>query len=428
MKYQYRVMGLLSLLSVITYLDRVCISVAGPRMQDELHISPSSWGWVTSVFFISYGAFEIPSGALGDRIGARRVLTRIVLWWSAFTALTGAVSNYYALLLVRFCFGAGEAGAFPNASTVIARWIPAEKRGRAWGVFNLSSQMGGAAAPLLVVPFQVRYGWRTSFFVFGSVGLIWAAIWYARFRDSPAEEPGMTQAERDEIGPLLPRVSHSVDWSLLLRSRNLWMLMALTCCFACTYFFFQSWFPTYLVKGLGFQEKDLWLSALPFAIGICGNWLGGTVGDVLVRRFGLTAGRRIAGIAGLGGGAVFMAAAILANSRMATVIFLSLVYFAITFHQISAFSSCLDIGRRRAGTVTGFVNTAAQVGGWTSSISFGYLVERLGSYNLPLIPLVVLLATGALLWLRFDPTQELFTEPPTELRFARRGAITAAQN
>src|SRR5262245_8432634 len=133
MKYQHRVVGLLAILSVITYLDRVCIAVAGPRMQDGLGISTQAWGWVTSVFFLSYSAFEIPTGALGDRIGPRKVLTRIVLWWSAFTSLTGAVSNFSWLLFVRFCFGVGEAGAYPNASTVIGRWVPASARARAWG-------------------------------------------------------------------------------------------------------------------------------------------------------------------------------------------------------------------------------------------------------------------------------------------------------
>jgi ACS family glucarate transporter-like MFS transporter len=126
MKYGHRVVGLLSLLAVITYLDRVCIAVAGPRMQDELHISPQAWGWVTGIFALSYAMFEIPSGAMGDRLGPRRVLTRIVLWWSAFTSLTGAVSNYFLLLLTRFCFGIGEAGAYPNAGAVIGRWIPAQ--------------------------------------------------------------------------------------------------------------------------------------------------------------------------------------------------------------------------------------------------------------------------------------------------------------
>src|ERR1035441_9545053 len=124
MKYQHRVLGMLSLLAVITYLDRVCIAVAGPRMQDALHISPAAWGWALSVFSLSYAVFEIPTGALGDRIGPRKVLTRIVLWWSVFTTITGLVLGFYPLLLVRFLFGAGEAGAFPNGSVAVARWFP----------------------------------------------------------------------------------------------------------------------------------------------------------------------------------------------------------------------------------------------------------------------------------------------------------------
>src|SRR6187549_784634 len=178
MRYQHRVLGMLSLLAAITYLDRVCIAVAGPRMQDALHISPEAWGWVTSAFFLSYSAFEIPTGALGDRIGPRRVLTRIVLWWSAFTSLTGAVSNYYLLLVTRFAFGAGEAGVFPNASIVVSRWYPASQRASMSGVLLMASQIGGAIAPLLVVPIQIRYGWRASFYLFGVLGVLWSAIWY----------------------------------------------------------------------------------------------------------------------------------------------------------------------------------------------------------------------------------------------------------
>jgi len=145
MKYQHRVLGMLSLLAVITYVDRICIGVAGPRMQDDLGISPEAWGWVTSIFFISYRAFEIPTGLLGDRIGPRKVLTRVVLWWSAFTTLTGTVASYPWLLFVRFCFGIGEAGAYPNAGTVIGRWIPAPDRARAWDVVWMTSQIGAAS-------------------------------------------------------------------------------------------------------------------------------------------------------------------------------------------------------------------------------------------------------------------------------------------
>src|SRR6478736_8880828 len=144
MRYRHRVAGFLIFLFAITYIDRVCMSVAGPRIQQDLGIGPVGWGWVTAMFTLSYCLFEIPTGALGDRLGPRRVLTRIVAWWSAFTALTGTVSNYYVLLLVRFCFGAGEAGAYPNASAVIARWIPVARRTRAWGVVWMTSQIGAA--------------------------------------------------------------------------------------------------------------------------------------------------------------------------------------------------------------------------------------------------------------------------------------------
>ena len=253
MKYQHRVLGLLSLLAVITYLDRVCISVAGPRMQDALHISPQAWGWVMSAFFISYSAFEIPAGMLGDRIGPRRVLTRIVLWWSAFTSLTGAVTSYPILLLVRFCFGMGEAGAYPNIGVVVSRWMPANRRARALGVVWMMSQLGGALAPLLVVPIMIHFGWQAAFYLFGVVGLAWCVVWYAWFRDTPAEKPGISAAELAEIGEGKPLHSPTaLPWAVVLRSGNLWRVMAIAACYVYALAFFQSWFQTYLVKGRGF--------------------------------------------------------------------------------------------------------------------------------------------------------------------------------
>ena len=184
---RYGVVGLLVSLFAITYLDRICISVAGPRIQQDLHISPVGWGWITGIFTLSYCLFEIPSGALGDRLGPRRVLTRIVLWWSFFTALSGIVSTFASLLLTRFLFGAGEAGAFPNASVVIARWFRPSQRATMLGVLLMASQFGGAMAPLLVIPIQARFGWRASFYSFGALGVLWAIAWYTWFRDSPGE-------------------------------------------------------------------------------------------------------------------------------------------------------------------------------------------------------------------------------------------------
>jgi ACS family glucarate transporter-like MFS transporter len=409
MKYQHRVLGLLSLLAIITYLDRVCIAVAGPRMQDSLHISPQAWGWVMTAFFFSYSVFEIPSGILGDRIGPRRVLTRIVLWWSAFTSLTGTVTSYPVLVLVRFCFGAGEAGAYPNAAVVIRRWMPAGHRARAWGVVWMMSQLGGALSPLIVVPIQMRYGWQASFYVFGVIGVIWGGVWYWWFRDSPAEKPGVTAAEIAEIGtPDGSLAHHGLPWRATLRSGNLWRAMGIAACYVYVLTFYQSWFQTYLVKGRGFSEVNLMLSSLPYVVGAAGNLLGGFASDWLSRLFGLKAGRRTVGVVGLGVAMLSLIATLMTANNTLALVFLSLVYGGMTFQQPNVSAVCLDIGGRHAGAILGFMNSAANAAGALSSVIFGYLVAHFDSYTIPLIPMVLALGVGTVLWLTVDPTRELF--------------------
>jgi ACS family glucarate transporter-like MFS transporter len=410
MKYQHRVVGLLSLLAIITYLDRVCIAVAGPRMQDSLHISPQEWGWVTSLFFVSYAAFEIPTGALGDRIGPRRVLTRIVTWWSAFTSLTGIVSSYPLLLLVRFCFGMGEAGAYPNAATVIGRWIPKLNRARTWGIIWMTSQIGAAIAPLLVVPIQAHYGWRASFYLFGILGVAWGAVWYAWFRDSPREMSGITPVERQEIGEDPPVRHEGMPWRQALRSVALWRIAAIGACYVYVIAFFQSWLQTYLVKGRGFTEAALVLSTLPYIVGACANGIGGLASDLLVRKFGLKTGRRAVGVLGLGTAAIFMAATIVATSGIWSLTFLSLAYAGILFQQPNLCAVCVDTGGDHAGAFFGFMNTAANAASALSSIVFGYLVTYSGSYDAPFLPMLALLCVGSVLWLKVDPTHQLFEE------------------
>jgi MFS family permease len=204
MKKRHVVLALLVVLSVITYLDRVCIAIAGPRMQSELDISPDRWGWILGAFVLSYGLFEIPTGALGDRLGQRKVLTRIVVWWSAFTSLTGMVSHYWLLLATRFLFGAGEAGAYPNMAGSVGRWFPAAERARAQGFVWAASRLGGAISPWLVVPLMSALGWRAAFWTFGAFGLLWAVVWWVWYRDHPRNQPGISQEELAEIGVLVP--------------------------------------------------------------------------------------------------------------------------------------------------------------------------------------------------------------------------------
>jgi len=406
MRYRHGVLVLLILLFAITYIDRVCISVAGPRMQADLGIDPVRWGWVTSMFTLAYCLFEIPTGALGDRVGPRRVLTRVVIWWSAFTSLTGAMSNYYLLLATRFCFGAGEAGAFPNASIVVARWFPATQRASMAGVTLMASQIGGAIAPLLVVPIQIRYGWRASFFVFGAAGLVWAALWHAWFRDTPAEKPGVSRAEIAETaGASAP--AHGFPWRVALRSDSVVALMGLAFCYVYVYAFFQTWFHTFLVNGRGFSEKSLVFSALPYVVAACANLAGGAASDALARRIGPKWGRRAIGISGLGVACAFTVATMLTRDQALTVVLLSLVYGAITFQQSGVFGVRLDVGRSHAGSIVGLMNTAAQVGALVSSLAYGYIVTYVGSYDAPFVPMSILLFVGSMLWLRVDATEQV---------------------
>ena len=396
------VVGLLVLLFIITYLDRVCISVAGPRMQEDLGIDPVGWGWVTGMFTLAYCLFEIPTGMMGDRIGPRRVLTRIVVWWSAFTALTGAVTGYYHLLVTRFLFGAGEAGAFPNASIVVARWFPPRQRATMSGVVLMASQVGGAISPLLVLPIQMRYGWRMSFFVFGVAGLVWAAVWYAWFRDSPTEKHGLVPADAGA-----EHSSHAFPWALASRSTTIWALLVVAFCYVYVYTFFQTWFHTFLVRGRGFSEGNLLISSLPYVVAVCANLAGGAASDALVHRIGRKNGRRAIGAIALAAAASFVLATMFTNHQVLTVVFLALAYGAITFQQSGVFGVCLDVGGPRAGAMVGLMNMAAQIGGLVGSVLYGYIVARTGSYDAPFVPMAMLLTIGAVLWLNVDGSVQL---------------------
>jgi ACS family glucarate transporter-like MFS transporter len=387
MKYRYRVLGMLVLLFAITYLDRVCISVAGPRIQGELGIGPVGWGWVTGIFTLSYCLFEIPTGALGDRLGPRRVIARIVLWWSAFTSITGLVTSLPALLAVRFAFGAGEAGVFPNASVVTARWFPASQRASVSGISLMAAQIGGAVSPLLVIPIQMRYGWRLSFFVFGAIGVLWAAVWYAWFRDSPAEMKGLGAAELAEAAQMQPPPSHAFPWAVVLRSRSVIAIVVLAFCYFYVYNFFLTWLHTFLVKGRHFSEDGLLYSALPFVVAAVSNLGGGLASDALTRRIGAKWGRRSLGVGALSVAGLMTVAAMLTQDPVLTIVCLSLVYGAITFQQAGVFGVCLDIGGRHAGAMVGLMNCVAQVGGFIGSVGYGYIVERTGSYDAPFVPM-----------------------------------------
>lgn len=407
MKHRHRVLILLATLSVLTYLDRVCISVAGPRIQNELHLSSQDWGLVTGAFAIAYALFEIPSGYLADRFGARAMLTRIVLWWSAFTTLTGFASKLWPLMVIRFLFGAGEAGAYPTASTSVFRWFPAVERGRAFGIVLLSSQLGGAIAPLLIVPIQVHFGWRASFYLFGVLGVAWACGWWRWYRNRPQDKTDITAGELAEIGSPADARPHGFPWQAMGANISVWAIMGTAFAYSYSFYFFLFWLPTYMARARGFTEGETKLTALPFVFGAMANLTGGFTRDAAGRRWGLKWGARVIGIAGLITASLSAFAAFSSVNNYVALAWLALCYGGITFQQPAVFATCVEIGKRYTGAVTGCMNTAAAVGGLLSSLIFGYLVQTTGSYDAVLLSMAGVLILGAALWLRIDATERL---------------------
>ncbi|WP_040005162.1 MFS transporter [Fibrisoma limi] len=417
MRYRYRVLGFLFCLSIITYLDRVCISVVGPRMKKDLDLTNEQFGYVLSAFALAYALFEVPTGVLGDRIGPRRVLTRVVTWWSAFTVLTGTAASLTYLVVIRFLFGIGEAGAYPNASIVISRWFPAVETGRAQSFIWAAGRIGGALSPLIVVPVAAAFGWRASFWVMGGIGLIWALAWYGWFRDFPRDQPGVSTEERDHIEATrsFKMHSHSIPWRAILRNRNMWAIMLMFHFYMYGAYFFTGWLPTYLQDGRQFSEDQMKLFAtLPFMLGAIGCFTGGYASDYIARRYGLKTGRRAVGIVGMGMSSVVMLAAALATNNQTAALLLAL---GMAFKDLTlpvSFAVCVDIGRSKSGTVSGAMNMAGQLGAFFLGILFGKIVDATGNYNLPLFLIAFLLLCSSLLWLVIDPTKEIVLAEDTD--------------
>lgn len=396
MKNKHAILAFLVGLSVITFLDRICIASAGARIQDDLGIPPERWGWVLGAFVLSYGLFEIPTGAMGDRQGHRRVLTRIVVWWSAFTSLTGAVTGFWQLVITRFLFGAGEAGAYPNMAGVVSRWFGPAERARAQGFIWAASRLGGALAPLIVVPLQARFGWRVVFFLFGLVGMVWSAAWWLSYRDPAAAA----------------RPKHA----LIPMTRPVWIIVAMYFCYAFGSWFYFTWFPVYLVKGAGFTEAQMGVfSALPFLMGALGNVAGGWLSDRLVARYGLKTGRRVVGVVSLTLASLLMLGMTLTRQPAAIVVMSSLGFGVADLMLPSAWAICLDIGKSHAGVLTGIMNTAGQAGGFVCSVLFGYVVQATGSYRAPVWIVAAMVMTAAAFFSRIDATRPLEELRPAHL-------------
>jgi MFS transporter, ACS family, glucarate transporter len=411
--YRYRVLIFLFFLTLITYLDRICISLVGVRIKSEFNLTNEQFGWVLGSFALAYAVFEIPSGVLGDRIGQRAVLIRIVLWWSIFTALTGVTTGLFTLMLVRFLFGMGESGAYPTSSAVISRWFPAGETARSMSSLFVGQNAGAAIAPLIVIPIAIAYGWRASFFVNGFIGLIWVLVCFLWFRNNPSEKKGVTNEEKNfiESNRRFREHKQGFSWKTALKSRSLQALVAASFCSQWAQYFFIAWMPVYLQEGRHFSENNMKIiTSYFFIIGIAGVLIAGFLSDWLVKRKGVRFGRRFLGMVSLSLLALTFLITALTSNNTVVVISLYMSQLFYSFNPLVSFSTCVDIGGNRVGTVAGIMNFFGQAGAFFLAIVFGKIADITHSFNIPLLVVAGVLFVGSMLWFFVDASRPIAAE------------------
>ena len=405
---RWYILVLISLMYLITYLDRVNISTAAPVISKEFGFDKITMGVIFSAFGWAYAMFQVPGGWLGDRFGARNVLTVIVGYWSAMTAATAVATGASSFMVLRFLFGIGEAGAFPGATRAMQLWYPRHERGFVQGVTHSASRLGAAIAPPIVVLIMATLGWRSVFYICGGIGVLWSVLWYFAYRNLPEEHALVNEAELkyirgvDENGNAkVANVAEKpkVPWSMMLKSPNMWAIMLAYFTYVYCLWIFLSWLPSYLVEFRHFTLLKVgFLASLPLVAGVVGDTVGGLVTDRLLARTGnIKFSRRVVAITGMLGCAVFIVPAAMTADAYVAVYCLTASMFFLECTIGPSWAVPMDIGGEVSGTVSGMMNMAGNIGGALSPIVFGVLVQ-FGSWQAPFIVAASLLVIGAAIW------------------------------
>jgi ACS family glucarate transporter-like MFS transporter len=408
MPTRYKLIAWTFSLSMLLYIDRVAISTARGPLSEAFNLSDTQFGWVLSAFALGYALFQTPAGVLADRYGARRVLALIVALWSVFTALTGLAWSFASLLLFRFLFGAAEAGAYPTCARAFYAWLPTAERGLAQGINFSGSRLGAAFALPAVAWLVVAAGWRGAFVILGALGVAWAFAWYAWFRNTPAEHPGVSETERqliaagrpaaDPVAERAPRVG------MLWRSRNVRVAMGQYFASNFTFFFCLTWLFPHLQRT--YQLEAMYtglLAAMPLVGGALGNWVGGAVVDSLYRRGRWRESRQYPAIFGFILAAFGLLASLTFQSPLPAVLCLTLAMFGSDMTLPPSWAFCIDIGRSNAGAVSGTMNMAGNIGSFVTSLAFPYLLAMTGSTTPFFVVGAGLNLAAAWLWTRARP-------------------------
>ena len=410
---RHKMVGGTFILAMIVLFDRILISVAKDPIASDLSLNDKQMGWVLSIFALGYALFQTPSGFLADKFGARRVLTAVVSLWSFFTALSGAVWSFGSLMIVRFLFGMGEAGAFPSMARAIFKWIPVKERGIVNGI-NFSGGRIGAAIALPLVAGLIEFtSWRMSFVILGIIGIVWAVIWYFWFRDSPSEHPGISEKELRYIEENVQQATagsenEKISFGKMFKSKTMWLIMGQYFSSNFTFFFCLTWlFPhlkaTYNLESI---EAGFYASA-PLIFGALGNWVSGWMVDFIYRKKRWELSRKLPAIIGFSLATIGIIASVYMKEVTGAVIFISLAVFGADMTLSPSWSACVDIGKEHSGTVSGTMNMAGNLGSFFTALAFPYLMSITASATPFFFVAGTLNLIAIVMWLAIKPQKAL---------------------
>jgi MFS family permease len=408
------VLALLCAMYFLYFVDRVSISTAAPLIKADLKISNTQLGLAFSAFAIPYALFQLIGGWIGDRLGPRLTLAICCALVGISTALTGAVTGIASLILLRLALGFGEGAGFPTATRAMASWTPQGNWGFAQGIVHSFARIGNAVTPPIMAGLLLFSTWRGTFVMLGAVSLLWLVAWLWYFRNDPREHPAMTAAVLETLPVPAAGPARTIPWLRL--ARHVMPLTIVDFCYGWTLWLFLTWIPAFFFEN---YHQNLQASALfsggVLLAGVVGDTAGGVATDRLLRKTGsLVIARRGVIVVGFLGAFAFLIPVVLIHNLTVAAVCLSLAFFFAELIVGPIWSVPMDIAPRYAGTASGMMNFGFGVAGLVSPLSFGYLVDRTGSWVVPFIASILLLLLGAVLALRLRPDRPFVEDAATE--------------
>ena len=402
--YRWAVLFMIAMMALITFMDRTNISIAAPRMSKDFGLSKTQMGFVFSAFAWAYALGQLPGGWITDKLGSRKVLTIVVLFWSLMTVATAHALGFISLVVIRFIFGLGEAASWPAGTQAMQYWFPKSERGLVNGVTHSCGQFATSIVPLLGVAIMTAWGWRSIFHIFGTIGIVWAIGWWVMYRERPEQHKRVNPAEAAYIRDGAPTGSQmakkpDIPWKLILTSPATYVLGIAWSAYTYTAYFFWYWLPTYLLEFRHISLKNMgYLAPLPLFAGAVGVVVGGIITDYAYKKTGnLKWSRRGICIVAMIGSALFAIPAGTMDKAVPVVICLILCNFFVSLCSAATWAVSIDIAGGYAGSVSAIMNMIAQLVGSLSAIIFGILVQK-GYWVAPFYLTSAVTITAALLW------------------------------